>query len=620
MEAEGALVAGESSLAEMVREATERRTAFLRRKFKFYRPDRSPIHEWAHRHIELPASYAIPGAFDARITPWLIPIFEALQDETIRHVHFRKGIQVGGTLVSDVFIPWIIQNDPGPISFTLHTDDMVEQHAKMRLNPVLESCRPVAALLPRVGPFRTTTEIHFGGFSLLMNSANISDQQSQSIRWKINDEIWHPRWQSVYADAIGRVSAYEQVGTSKVFNVSQAGIAGDVEEQSYLSGHRAVWSATCPKCGKAHPVAFSIREDETQAESKQVGGVVWEEKAKGDDGIWDVARAVESARFRCPHCGAESEDTDETREAWKRTGHYVAQSATLPAVRRSFHVPSIVSRPMKLLVDEWLAARNEMTRTGNEEPTIKFRQKREALPWKVEKTAVNLISTKDSAHTVEDYFDGTKRAPGEILRSMTIDRQQTHFWVEVGAWAPAPEYTQLWFGRVDTIDQARAVQQRYGVPDSCVAEDRRYQPSETDKDCARFGWRGLQGSSAGRKTWTMVNPATNLMDVFPHSDPKFSNVGGSISVPFYEFSPDHMKDILFNCLNGRGFKWNLPRNASTLYLEHLKSEAKEQVRPGVWRYVEQKQNANHGLDTSSMQMAIAVIAGIVRFKLDDAAK
>lgn len=583
------------------------------------RPDRSRIYDWCRRHVRLPASYAVSGTFNVHVSPWLIPIFDAIQDETVRLVHFRKGIQVGGTLIADVTIPWIVCNDPGTISMTMHVDDMMERHAKMRLNPLLDACAPCAALLPRPGPLRTTTEIHFGGFSLILNSANLSDQQSQSIRWKFNDEIWHPKWQSVYADAVGRVSAYEAVGTSKIINTSQAGFSGDVEDRAFTSGHAAEWSAECPTCHRPHRLAFCIRADDSP-ESPQLGGVVWDNKARGDDELWNVARAVETTRFRCPHCGHESPDTDATREKWKRAGTYVATNHAAPPKTRSFHVESIVSRPMQLLVEEWLNACNELTRNGNEEPTIKFRQKREARPWKVEKTAISIINTKDSTYTVEDYFDGSRTAPGETFRAMTIDRQMRGFWVEVGAWTPAPEYFQLWFGKVDTIDQVRAIQQRYRVPDGCVAQDRRYQPSETDRDCARFGWRGLAGHSSGRKTWAMQDPATGKMEIYPHSDPKFSAIGGGVSVPFYEFSPDHMKDILFNCLNGRGFPWNLPRNASQLYLEHLKSEVKEQVRPGVWRYVEVKQDANHGLDTSSMMLAIAVIAGLVRFKLDDERK
>ena len=67
------------------------------------RPDRSPIYEWARKHLVLPESYATPGPFNVRLSPWLIPIFDALQNPLVRRVHFRKAVQIGGTLVADIW-------------------------------------------------------------------------------------------------------------------------------------------------------------------------------------------------------------------------------------------------------------------------------------------------------------------------------------------------------------------------------------------------------------------------------------------------------------------------------------------------------------------------------------
>lgn len=611
-----------ASAASAVPASRAARAAYLESRARLPSPDRSPIYAWARRHIKLVGNYAVGGNFNVDLSPWLIPVFDALQNDRVRTVTLLAGIQVGKTLVSDMWIPWLIVNDPGPITYTMHTDDVVGIHAKTRLNPILDSNPTVSRLLPRPGPYRTITEIYFGGFSLILNAANLSDQQSQSVRYKINDELWHPKWQSVYADAIGRVTKYEEMGISKVLNITQAGFDGDdsatVDSRVFRAGHMGEWSARCPSCSKLHPVAFSIREAD-DPEAPQLGGAIWDPAAKGEDDLWNVARAMETTRFRCPHCGRESPDTDATRELWKQRGEYVTTNPRAPETNRSFHVESITTRPMTFLVEEWLNARNEATRTGNEEPMQKFRQKREAKPWRIEKTAINLINI-ESTHTVAEYAPAAgqppRLTPNETLRAMTVDRQLTHFWVEIGAWSSAPEYTHMYFSRVDTIDQVRALQQRYGVPDSCVGEDRRGWPNETDKDCARYGWRGLMG--VGRKTWAMENPTTKQIDVYPHSDPKYANLGAGVSVPFYEFSADHMKDILFAALNKKGFPWRLPKDVNPLYLEHLKSEAKEEVRPGVWRWVEIRQNANHGIDTSAMMLTIAIVAGIVRFKLDEA--
>lgn len=581
-------------------------------KFRVSLPDRSPIYDWGRRHVQLPEAYATPGPFNVRVSPWLIPIFDALQNPLVRLVHFRKAVQIGGTLVADVWIPWIIANDPGPISWTMQTEDAIERHAKTRLNPLLERCKPVARMLPRPGPHRTTTEIFFGGFFLTLNPANLSTQQSQSIRYKVNDEVWLPKWQEVYGHAVARVSKFEEVGRSKIYNISQAPImdeeTGNVEDTAYRSGNQQEWHAECPSCRKLHPITF--RQD--TGEQGKYAGVVWDRSARRDDETWDVARAVETCRFRCVHCGHESPDTDATRNDWKRTGRFVATNPAAPRETVSFRIEAVVARQMRLLVQQFCDAENRAVKTGSDTERIDFRTKRQALPWHVEKKTVNIF-TKSAGYKVTDHAQG-QPIPDEFARYMTIDRQQDHWWAEVGAFSTAqgPRYRQLWFGRIETRDQLRELQIRYRVPDGCVAQDRGYRPSDVDKDCADFGWRGMRGFA--RRTWTMRDEATGVMVNFPFSDPQVSDYRGG-DVYFYNWSGDWFKDILSLALEGKGdLKWELPEDVNPLYLEHLKGEHKVEIRPGVWEWKEVKTNApNHGLDTSAMMLCVATIAGVLRY-------
>jgi hypothetical protein len=316
---------------------------------------------------------------------------------------------------------------------------------------------------------------------------------------------------------------------------------------------------------------------------------------------------METARFRCEHCGHESDDTDQTRERWKRDGRYIVTRPDAPKENRSFHFEALPTRPMRLLVQEFCEAENEFARTGSDESRQKFMQKRRARAWKVENPTVVVTGMAD--YEMKQYWNGEK-IPGEAHRFMSVDRQMKGFWVEVGAWSSAPEYWHLYFGSVDTIDQVRAIQQRYGVPDSCVAQDRKYMPSLVDADCVRFGWRGMMGHK--RKTWTMRNEATDTLETFPHSDPRYSNTADGAAI-FYEFSGSHCKDIISAAMGGKAFKWKLPKDVNPLYLEHLKAEEKREVRPGIWEWVEVKQNMNHGLDTSAMMVAVAVVVGLVKF-------
>lgn len=579
--------------------------------FKISKPDRSPIYEWARKHIILPESYATSGPFNVKISPWLIPIFDALKNPSVRRVHFRKAVQIGGTLIADIWIPWIIANDAGPISWTMQTDEMIDKHAKSRLNPLLERCKPVAKMLPRVGPLRTTTEIYFGGFFLTLNSANLSSQQSQSIRYKVNDEIWLPKWQEIYGHAIARVTKFEEVGRSKIYNISQAPEmdfeTGNVEHTSFMSGNQSEWSAECISCKQYYPVSFSQK-----TESDERGGVVWDQKAKRDDETWDVSIAVETCRFRCVHCGHEMPDSDSTRHHWKKTGKYIPLNPNAPKEFVSFRVEALVARPMRLLVEEFCQAENHSIKNGDDRMKIEFRTKREAKPWIVEKKTTNIF-IKKHGYTYSQYSNGDL-IENELIRFMAIDRQQDHWWVEIGAFSTStgPRYRQLFFGRIETRDQLRQMQQKYKVSDQCTAQDRGFRPSDVDRDCAEFGWRGMRGHA--RKTWTMRDDNSGSLINFPFSEPRVSDYRGG-DVYYYDWSGDYFKDILSVALEQKGdLKWEMPDDVNPLYLEHLKGESKVEVRTGVWEWREVKSNApNHGLDTSAMMLCIATIAGIIRY-------
>jgi len=580
-------------------------------RFRFSQPDRSSIYEWARKHVQLPESYATSGPFNARITPWLIPIFDALQNPVIRRVHFRKAVQIGGTLVADIWIPWLICNDAGPISWTMQTDDMVEKHCKSRLNPLLERCKPVARMLPKTGPQRTQTEIYFGGFFLTLNSANISTQQSQSIRYKVNDEIWLPKWQDVYGHAVARVSKFEEVGRSKIYNVSQAAVmdadTGNVEDLSYRSGNQQEWMAECPACHKLHEISFMQRSG-----NEILGGVVWDKTAKRDDDTLDVQRATETCRFRCINCGYESPDEETTRASWRKTGRFVATNLKSPKELVSFRIEALVSRPMRLLVEEFCEAHNHNIRTGDDTPMQEFRTKREAKPWIMERKVLNVFVPK-SDYTMAQYEQG-QPIENEVIRMMSIDRQQDHWWAEIGAFSTAtgPRYRQLFFGRIDSRASLRLLQKRYKVADQCVAQDRGYRPADVDHDCAEFGWRSMRGY--GRRTWALKDEASGQVINFPFSEPHVSDFRGG-DVFFYNFSGDYFKDVLQTALEGKGdLRWELPQDVNPLYLEHLKGESKIEIRAGVWEWREVKHNApNHGLDTSAMMLCMGTIAGILRY-------
>ena len=567
--------------------------------------DTRPIYEWARDNVcDIPGS-PIKGRFDIRNSPWLKAPFDSLTDPLCRQTTLIAPVQTGKTLLAEIAVAWRLVNDPGPCSFTFQSDEMAAMEAKTRLMPLLDSIESVARLLPRPGPLRTQQEIFLGNQFLVLNSANLAHQQSQSIRFKINDELWFPRWAEIYPHALARVSAFEAQGISHILDISQGGTEGDTAWTSFDGGTKEVWHADCAGCAKPMPLKFRCtRTDGGRA------GVVWNAKAKRDDGTFDVALAAASVRFVCPNCGHEHPDTDRTRHQWRTTGRYVTPTGEAPARRRvSFTYDAVVALPMETLAAQFCAAENVFAKMGDETERRNFKQKKEAGFWTIERNVIELGDRKPSGYTSQTHRDAP--LPGEIARVMTCDKQQAGWWVEIGAWTPEPTYRQLYFGKVETRDMLRELQRIYGVKDYAVGQDRGYMPSEVDRDSVAFGWSGIQGAKTKGKRWPM-RAHDGSMILTPISDTLFATVGNDQTAPYIEFDGEWAKDVLSASLSGRGFPYLLPDDHNPLWPEQVKSEEKREVRPGVWHWIEVKQNNNHALDTAAMQIAVALARGILR--------
>lgn len=564
------------------------------------KPDRRPIYRWAETHIVLPSSYAIPGEFSTTHSRYLRDVFDAIQDDSIREVTYQAAVQTGKTLIVEISIPWVIVNDPGPIMWTMQTDNDAREQAKARLHPLLNNCRPVMDLMPKAHNDRSTCEIYFGNCYILINGANRSNLQSKSIRWKFNSELWLDDWQGLMTQARGRVSKFEEVGTSKVVNESQAGAENSEIDQAFRAGDQNLWSVDCGT-GTFSTLLFSH-----VAEDGRRSGVVWDESAKKPDGSWDIQRAVETCRYRCPATGAEVPDTEETRAAWNRTGKYIPQRPDAPSDNKSFSSNALVARPMKKLVAQWLNA-VELSRRGIMDGIKDFVMQREARTY-VEKVREVIVLAKKHGYTYADYHEG-ELWENECVRAITIDRQKDHFWLEARAWKDTGESRQIYYSRLQTIEQCREVQLRLGVEDRFVLQDSQYDQEGVYDDCVRFGWTAIAGSKT--ESWTHYDDNRNPTKR-NYSERQDIQHKGARLVKFY-FCANSMKNILVGMMESASGLWQLPDDCSEDYQKQVKGETKKEVRPGVWRWEKiHSSSPNHAFDASSMQTAFACAMGVIR--------
>jgi len=572
--------------------------------------DRRPIYDWAKDHVIFPSSYAQPGRFDVSTSRYAIEPFHAIADHRIRQADLRKAIQCFGTGIIEISILHALANAPGPIMWTQQDDASAKEHCKGRFNELLRNCGPVAALLPTHDRHAiTNTEVYFGDFFLLVNGANLNNLQSKSIRYKFNSEVW--LWkQGLMDDAKGRVSAFERVGTSKIVNESQASIAGDDADREWSAGSQEYWSVECESCHRHAPLVFF---DRAADDAERRVGVVWDEGARMESGEWDVARACETVRYRCPHCGHDHENSARTRSRWNVSGKYLQRNLTAPAHHRSFTWNSLCNTDHAQMVGWYLDAIAAKKR-GNIVPLKNFFMKRLALPWRDEAQTTEFVELHGAGYQL-DALDATQSwatpIDNEAYRFMALDRQRDHLWGIVRA-ARADGSTRLLYrGKIATPEQAESIRERFGVQPQFVLQDAQYSTAEVYKDCVRFGWTALHGS--GEPRFAHYPRGQKQPTQKYYSPAKTAQAEGGLATYIF-WASDPVKDILDRLRKGAGVGWEIPDDAGDDYHRQMSGETKRErinKRTGrpEWRWV--KTGPNHYWDCEAMGVVFLLMMGLL---------
>lgn len=565
--------------------------------------DRRSIPDWLHDHWNLPASYAQPGRFDVTTSRHLIAPFEAIQSDHVREVSLMGAIQTGKTLVVEGAIGWAACNSPGPIMWTLQTDEDAREHCNQRFMEALKSIRQIREMLPDDRHLKQMSAIYFGPFFIEVNGANLNNLQRVSVRWKFNSEVW--LWkQGLLSHARGRVSAYEKAGNSKVVNESQGGNQGDDFDLAWKAGNQAVWSVKCFGCGKLSPLEFSgtMLDD-----PKKKACVVWNEDARRQDGSWNIGRAVETCRWVCPACGGSHEDTAKTRARWNADGEYQQGRSDAPDAVRSFRWEALVAREMGQLVSQFLEARKAQ-KQGVPQAMMDFTRQRRALPW-VEDDLSEVILLKGSGYTLSEIKTPSEKLPNEANRFVTIDRQRDHFWIAVRAWRRDGSSRLLYFSRVTTPEQCEDVRILYGVDTQLTFEDAGYFPEGVYTDCTKYGWTALKGS--GDNYFTVDKKEGKIKRLWSNASMVQHN--GKM-LPLFHWASDPIKDVLYNLRSGRGATWETPDDIGQEYANQINGDKKKpflnkKSGRNEWRW--QRTHANHAHDLEAMQTVVAMMLGIL---------
>lgn len=608
---------------------------------------RGQIYEYG-RKLNLQDGYARRGNFDVNTSRYLIDVFHDLRDPWIRNLVTLKAVQTGGSLTSDIWVPYLIEHDRGGVLWLMQDDKFAKDFSDTRFSPLLYSIPEIARILEDVDRHsKQKTTIILPGMTVSIGGLNEGNCQGLSWRYVIVDEGWRARSNGLIRQAKARTTAFPHTG--KFHLISQAGVEGDDLDIEWKETNQKEWSWRCRGCGKLQPYYWTERRDDNSW-----CGIMWDENERTrPDGKWNMAEVLQTIRLACKFCPAIVTDTPENRRQLDNSSEYVAMNPGALYENAGHHWNALASVDISFasLVYKYLNAKTQFDEFNYILYLQEFYQKCLARPWSLN-TDVEIHEIKSEIYDVKSSW------PDELTRFMTVDCQKdfTQFWIVVRAWSAKGESRQLARRKAESWEEVARIQKEFKVADQRVFVDIGYEQTKVARECSKHGhqslidgrsrwlcWTGLKGSDFD--TFTHIVPRIDakgkpMRDRTPENygkiltrkeqrtystvdylDPNIGQKSRLRPVPYYTFSNLHISDILKRLRDGQGAKWEalpedlpLTDNESFTMQMHAEICTRERDKFGKrrrrWVPVSERR-PNHFWDDEKMQIAAACTLRII---------
>lgn len=363
--------------------------------------------EWARANIVFGSESAFPGRYDPDLFPFYRRVLDCLgPDHPARVVVLLKSIQIGGTVVGQVFAGGSMDLDPGPFMYVHPTLENGRRWVNMKWAPMVRQSESLLRLIniDRGRDSKSSTfymERRDGRGSLLVSGANSPSSLSQvSIPRQVQDDL--QRWEVNAAgdpedQADGRSEGFE---FAKIFKTGTGALDGECRmTRAYRAGTMETYEVPCPHCG-----TYQALE--------------WENMlAHLDD------EHPEDAHFVCIDCGAVIEHKD--KRAMVAAGRWTAEHPDRSTA--SFYIWSAYSplTTWERIARRWLEAK------GTPHAERVFVNEMTGKAWRGEGDAPEWEWVRDRA---EEYGGprGTVPADGLLLVA-GVDCQKDRLEVKIKA-------------------------------------------------------------------------------------------------------------------------------------------------------------------------------------------
>jgi hypothetical protein len=472
------------------------------------------------------------------------------------------GVQCLKTAAGEMWLTWLVPNDPGPTQWLQNTDEEGAEHAKERFIPLMEKFPIVHSFYRPSRHDKTDTFIRFKHMWMRIEGVdNKANLQRKSVKNQMRSEGWQKQYWKPgrLKEAMSRQTQFAY--SSKGYTESQPGwvirddngeIIGDDLYVHYMTGTQQTWHFHCLGCGRPQPYYWTFdREDGTRA------GMIWETSPKtrrvlpdGSLGQWRWGELAPTIRYECIFCGHGHTDDVLTRRRLTENSHYIAlnphkevisnQSGEVIseetarrgiidwdpdydfAPHESFNwnqlgMPTLNWFETKIGgVKNYLIAKEQADK-GYWLPLEEFMQKVVAQPVDLAKRRLHprLPTIEISTLQVEEnaiVYNGIRFT--HVF--MAVDVQEDHFWYLVLAFSADGKFLILDFGKAYSWGQIEAKQTEHKVLDQNVSVDCRHRQNEVYFECTAHGhwetiennkywmcWKALRGSDERTFSYTV---------------------------------------------------------------------------------------------------------------------
>lgn len=537
-------------------------------------------------------------------------ILNDLQDPAIYESATVGHTGMGKSATLECATSYVIAQAPGPTGIIGSTNDTTQEWVETRAMKAWEKCAAVARLLPS-GKNRHDKKkdcINFRHMPLFMGGANLTNTQEKSLRYTFGDEVWE--WKpGIIGEFLKR---HHDRWNRKSLFLAQGGVEGDDWHTHVKNGLGFDAGFVCPECGFEQIYRNS--------------GLKYEESRDGN-GEFDWPAIDASVEYECEQCESRFPDTPRGRVSLAERRRFICRHNSHLPGRITRYIPAMANPRIqwRTLVREWLMAQ-EALKHGDKNPLRQYIQKRLAQFWE-DKSDAPTLNTGGEAYSLAAHCNGEKWE-GEHARHMTIDVQKVGFWVRIRAWKIGNGATSrlLWEGFADTWQTLFDLQSRFGIENRDVFIDGRYGIDEVVRQItAHCGedlnnhWNILIGQDNAKgyrfEVGTPKRPRAvwRIYSKYQHGATSRGQRYRTIN-----FSNLRAKDSLSSIMELPDGAFGVPVDVSKHYVAQMKSEAKREVMPKVWRWMKIKDHyPNHLWDCEVMGIVAASIRGILKIEIVD---